>query len=46
MDGSGISDALEARLESNSLIDARVGDNKKTIMMDVDRRLGKPILLK
>ena len=46
MDGSGISDALQARLESNSLIDARVGDNKKTIMMDVDRRLGKPILLK
>lgn len=46
MDGSGISDALEARFESNSLLDARVGDNKKTIMMDVNRRLGKPILLK
>lgn len=46
MDGSGISDALEARFESNSLLDARVGDNKKTIMMDVDRQLGAPVLLK
>ena len=46
MDGSGISDALEARFENNSLIDARVGDNKKTIMMDVDKTYGTPILLK
>ena len=46
MDGSGIADALEARFENNSLIDARVGDNKKTIMMDVDKTYGTPILLK
>lgn len=46
MDGSGISDALEARFENNSLIDARVGDNKKTIIMDVDKTYGTPILLK
>lgn len=46
MDGAGIADALEARFENNSLLDARVGDNKKTIMMDVDRAYGKPILLK
>ena len=46
MDGSGLADALEARFENNSLLDARVGDNKKTIMMDVDKRYGKPILLK
>lgn len=46
MDGSGLADALEARFENNSLLDARVGDNKKTIMMDVDRAYGKPILLK
>jgi hypothetical protein len=46
MDGSGISDVLEARFENNSLIDARVGDNKKTIMMDVDKTYGTPILLK
>ena len=46
MDGSGVADALQARFESNSLIDARVGDNKKTIMMDVDKKYGKPILLK
>lgn len=45
-DGSGIAHPLQSRLENNSLIDARVGKNKKSIMMDVDARFGRPTLLK
>lgn len=45
-DGSGIAHPLQSRFENNSLVDARVGNNKKSIMMDVDQRYGKPTLLK
>jgi hypothetical protein len=46
MDGSGLSSPLESRAENNSLLDARVGRDKKTIMHDIDSRYGKPTLLK
>lgn len=45
-DGSGIAHPLQSRFENNSLIDARVGKNKKSIMMDTDPYYGKPTLLK
>ena len=46
MDGSGLSTPLQARLESNSLLDARVGYDKKTIGHDIDSEYGRPSLLK
>lgn len=46
MDGSGLAHPLEARFENNSLLSARVGDNKKSIMMGMDYKTNKPILLK
>ena len=45
-DGSGIAHPLESRFENNSLVDARVGANKKSIMMDIDPHFGRPTLLK
>lgn len=45
-DGSGWCTALQARLENNSLVDAQVGDNKKTILHDIDHSYGDPTLLK
>ena len=45
-DGSGIAHPLQSRFENNSLVDARVHQNKKSIMMDVDLQYGKPTLLK
>ena len=46
MDGSGLCTMLQARLESNSLLDARVGYDKKSIGHDIDSRYGRPSLLK
>lgn len=46
LDGSTAVVSLQSRLESNSLLDARVGHDKKTIGHDIDPRTGKPILLK
>ena len=46
MDGAGLCTALQARLESNSLLDARAGYDKKTIGHDIDSRYGRPTLLK
>jgi hypothetical protein len=46
MDGSGFSHPIQARLENNSLLDARVGYDKKTIMHDMDVKYGRPTLLK
>lgn len=46
MDGAGISSPIQALLENNSLLDARVGWDKKTIMHDNDYRYGRPTLLK
>ena len=45
-DGCGWSTALQSILENNSLVDAKVGDNKKTIVHDIDHRYGAPTLLK
>ena len=45
-DGCGWSTALQSILENNSLIDAKVGDNKKTIVHDIDHKYGAPTLLK
>ena len=45
-DGCGWCTALQSILENNSLLDAKVGDNKKTILHDVDHRYGAPTLLK
>lgn len=45
-DGSGIAHPLQSRFENNSLVDAKVGQNKKSIMMDVDPYYGRPTLLK
>ena len=45
-DGCGWCTALESILENNSLVDAKVGDNKKTILHDIDHRYGTPTLLK
>lgn len=45
-DGSGIAHPLQSRAENKSLVDAKVGKNKKSIMMDVDPFYGKPTLLK
>jgi hypothetical protein len=46
MDGSGLCTMLQARLESNSLLDARVGYDKKSIGHDIDSKYGRPSLLK
>ena len=46
MDGSGFSSPYESRFENNSLVDAAVGHDKKTIMHDNDPRYGRPTLLK
>ncbi len=46
MDGSGLCTMLQARLESNSLLDARVGYDKKSIGHDIDSQYGRPSLLK
>lgn len=46
MDGSGVAHPIQSRFENNSLVDAKVGANKKSIMMDVNARLGLPTLLK
>lgn len=46
MDGSGVAHPIQSRFENNSLVDAKVGANKKSIMMDVNTRLGLPTLLK
>ncbi len=45
-DGSGKCTALQARLENNSLVDAAAGENKKTILHDIDPLTGTPVLLK
>ena len=45
-DGSGHCTALEAYLENQSLVDAAVGVNKKTIVHDIDPETGEPLLLK
>lgn len=45
-DGSGHCTALEAYLENQSLVDAAVGVNKKTIVHDIDPETGVPLLLK
>lgn len=45
-DGCGWCTALQAILENNSLVDAKVGDNKKTIVHDIDHQYGAPTLLK
>lgn len=46
MDGSGLCTMLQARLESNSLLDARVGYDKKSIGHDIDSKYARPSLLK
>ena len=46
MDGSGFSSPYQSRFENNSLVDAAVGHDKKTIMHDNDPRYGRPTLLK
>lgn len=46
MDGSGFASPIQSREENNSLLDARVGKNKKTIMHSIDSRYGRPTLLK
>ena len=45
-DGSGWYTALQAVLENNSLVDAAAGENKKTILHDIDSLTGTPVLLK
>lgn len=45
-DGSGFCTALQSVLENNSLSDAAVGDNKKTIIHSIDPKTGTPTLLK
>lgn len=45
-DGSGHCTALQSMLENNSLVDAYVGANKKTIVHDIDPETGVPVLLK
>lgn len=45
-DGSGWYTALQAILENNSLVDAAAGENKKTILHDIDPLTGTPVLLK
>ncbi len=46
MDGGGFSSPHQSIFENNSLLDARVGGNKKTIMHDMDPIYGRPTLLK
>lgn len=46
MDGSGLSSPYMAIMENNSLIDAKVGWNKKSIMADLSSKYGDPVLLK
>ena len=45
-DGSGWCTALQSILENNSLLDAAVGENKKTILHDIDHETATPTLLK
>ena len=45
-DGGGWCTALESRLENNSLVDAGVGENKKTILHDINHLYSSPTLLK
>lgn len=46
MDGSGFTDPKYSRLANNSLIDASVGKDKKTIFHDINATYGNPVLLK
>ena len=46
MDGSGWSSPIQSMLENMSLLDAKVGWDKKTIFGDVDPKTGCPTLLK
>lgn len=46
MDGSGFALPYQSRAENNSLLDASVGKDKKTIMHDIDPIYGRPTLLK
>lgn len=46
MDGSGFSSPHQSIFENNSLLDARVGEDKKTIMHSMDASYGRPTLLK
>lgn len=46
MDGSGWSSPIQSLLENMSLLDAKVGWDKKTIFGDVDPKTGCPTLLK
>lgn len=46
MDGSGQCCSLQSRAENASLLDARVGHNKKTILHSIDHSTGAPVLLK
>lgn len=46
MDGSGLTSPYLSRMENVSLIDASVGENKKTIYHDINSRFGNPTLLK
>lgn len=45
-DGAGRCTALQARLENNSVVDAYAGENKKTILHDIDAAYNTPVLLK
>lgn len=46
MDGSGWSSPIQSLLENMSLLDAKVGWDKKTIFGDIDPKTGCPTLLK
>lgn len=46
IDGSGFSSPYQSRFENNSLVDAAVGNDKKTIMHDNNAKYGLPTLLK
>jgi len=46
LDGSGYSSPIQANLENQSLFDAKVGMDKKTIFEDTDAATGAPTLLK
>lgn len=45
-DGAGWSSPYQSIYENNSLVDAKVGENKKTILHDIDPIYGRPTLLK
>ena len=46
MDGSGFTSPYFSRQQNVSLIDAKVGRNKKTILADMNGEYGLPKLLK